>query len=182
MLHDIKTYVDYDKFLQAVEAAKTAIPNKFCIVEHLVDVTEYDDSPDLTEIHPKDRDNVDFRICIFHPDKDNRIPRLKPVCDILESMQGVERAAIINIGPKSIMPKHIDDMERPLYEETPVYNVFTGFHIPQGELGVKVGEDIADVSKPIVFNAQIPHEAWNQTSQDWLSLLIYINKDTFKKE
>lgn len=36
-----KTYVDHDKFLQAVEAAKTAIPNKFCIVEHLVDVTGY---------------------------------------------------------------------------------------------------------------------------------------------
>ena len=50
------------------------------------------------------------------------------------------------------------------------------------EEGIKVGEDLADVSNPIVFNAQIPHEAWNQTSQDWLSLLIYINNDTFKKE
>ena len=36
MLHDIRLYADYDKFLQVVEAAKTAIPNKFCIVEHLM--------------------------------------------------------------------------------------------------------------------------------------------------
>lgn len=185
MINSISNYIDHDKFLKLYQLCSSLTIDE--VRDFLINITEYDDSPDLTEIHPRDRKNIDFRICIIYGDESLNLDiqeRFSSIIDAVKEMKGVVRAALVNIGPSSIMPLHVDDMQRPLYDESTLYNVFIGLTVPDynsSVVGVKIGNQTLDHSTPIVFDAQVPHEAWNQSDKDWLSLLLYINKEHFKK-
>lgn len=40
---------------------------------------------------------------------------------------------------------------------------------------------INNIKNYVDYDAQVLHEAWNQSDKDWLSVLLYINKEYFKK-
>ena len=192
MIIDPTTHNNYDNFAKLIEFAVSQISDKSVISDYLYNVTDYDDSEDLTDIHPRDRNNVNLYATLLYSiytdveTVEERVKEnFKELITRISKMEDIVKAAIILVSPKSIVPLHVDSTDKPLYSEVPYYNVFTGLVVPStdvNDVGVKVDKELIShhPGKPIIFNAQYPHEAWNHTESDWISLLLYIKKESFR--
>ncbi len=158
------------------ESAKSEIPNIDYLLPHFVRVTDVDDSPDLTEIHPRDR--TDLHLFFVSVDK-----KLFPdTTKIIKENSNIVSAAILGFAPHSYLYPHVDTVELPPYAEVNWLSVFMGLYVPSYDkdlIGVKVGDTVYSHKDTIVFDAQIPHLAWNKTDEWWISVRLSILKSAF---
>jgi hypothetical protein len=159
------------------------------ISEHLINVLDFDDSPDLTEIHPKDRTNISIYVIVLyghsHIIADEVQRKFSKTREYVQTMPGVTVLKCIAIGPNSIVPLHLDDMSREPYDLNKWYSVFTGVTVPSENadlIGIEIDKDTYSHAeeKSIVFDTQIPHCACNNTDQWWISLRFNTNKENFQ--
>lgn len=158
------------------------------IEKYLINILDFDDSPDLTEMHPRDRNNVSVHVMfLFDHIEDNSTQevknKFKDTIKIVQHMPGVISARIIAIGPKSIVPLHLDDMQRPAYDLNNWYSVLIPINVSDASLiGIEIENNIYthENDQAIIFDTQVPHSGWNKTDQWWISLKLYIEKDYFK--
>ena len=152
-------------------------------------VLDEDDSTDLTDIHPRDRDNVNLHagrmLDVFQGNVEPRLIDTFPrTLEFSKKLNGITKIELIAIGPNSIIPLHLDDMSRPKFDTSNFYVMFIGIHVPSNEpniVGIQIDKEIYNHThgKAIVFDTQIPHSAWNNTDEWWLSLRLSVLKEFF---
>jgi len=153
-------------------------------------VLDEDDSIDLTDIHPRDRDNVDLHagrmLDVFQGNVDQRLIDAFPkTLEFSKELNGIIKIELIAIGPNSIIPLHLDDMTRPPFDpNNNFYIMFIGIHVPNDDasiVGLQIDKEIYNhtYGKAIVFDTQIPHSAWNNSDKWWLSLRLSVLKEFF---
>lgn len=181
------TYTAHASLVQASLLVKEyfASNNIAEVTKDWYNVGEGENIPDFYGNPVKGRADVNFYSTSFY-DISEAIPESisKPfsqVCRILETMPGLTRASIVAIGPNSIVPVHVDDENRPAFDNSYHNNVFTGVIVPEGcEVIINNKLHIPQEQVPIAFDAQIPHSAANNSDEWWVSLLLYIHKTEFK--
>lgn len=146
------------------------------IKPHFIKVTDVDDSPDLTDIHPRDRKDMDLRFVSI-------TQKLFPeTFKILEKNKSITDANIIAFAPQTQLYEHVDTVELQPYAEINWLSVYMPMFVPSfdtNKVGVKVGDDIYNHEDTIVFDTQIPHSAWNWTDDWWVSLRLSVLKSAF---
>jgi hypothetical protein len=174
---------------ECVKIFRDEMKNFQNIKEHLINVLDFDDSPDLTEVHPKDRTNVSIYVIFLYDHMyaatEEIQKKFSKTRNYVQTMPGVNTLKCIAIGPNSIVPLHLDDMNREPYDLNNWYSVFTGVIVPSEDanlIGIKIDNDIYSHAeeKSIIFDTQIPHCAWNNTDQWWISLRFSTSKENFQ--
>ena len=158
---------------QAIEEAQSVER----LIPHFVRVTDVDNSPDLTDVHPRDRKDMDIR---FIPIDDKLFPNTQ---ELIKNIPGIKDAVIIGIGPQSQLYTHVDTVELEPYAEIDWLSVYMGMFIPsldKTKIGVKVGDEIYNHKETITFDTQIPHSAWNWTDDWWVSIRLAVSKTAFQ--
>lgn len=153
----------------AIEEAK----NVETLLPHFVRVTDVDNSADLTDIHPRDRTDLDL---FFIPVDTTLFPK---TTELIKNIPGITKAIILGFGPYSQLYTHVDTVELKPYDYVDWKSVFIGMFVPSyntTEVAVKVENDIFNHEEIIVFDTQIPHSAWNKTDQWWVSIRLSVLK------
>lgn len=143
------------------------------LLPHFIRVTDVDDSPDLTNVHPRDRTDLDL---FFIPVDRKLFPK---TTELVETTPGILRATIIGFAPRSQLYTHVDTVELMPYEYVNWKSVFIGMFVPSFDstkVAVKIENDIFDHKEIIIFDAQIPHSAWNSTDNWWVSIRLSVLK------
>lgn len=143
------------------------------IIPYFTRVTDVDDSPDLTDIHPRERTDMDLH---FIAVEQNRFPRIS---DFVNTISGVRSSVIIGLGPQSQLYPHVDTVELPPYSYIDWVSVFIGLFVPSYDkdlVAVKIGNQIFDHREILFFDTQIPHSAWNWTDEWWISIRLSVDK------
>lgn len=146
------------------------------ILPHFVRVTDIDDSPDLTDIHPRDRD--DLHLFVLKVDE----TLFPETYKLIKTVPEIVDAAIIGFAPNSQLYTHVDTATLPPYSDVNWVSVFMGMFVPSTdieEVAVKIDNTIFNHKEPIIFDAQIPHSAWNKTSGWWISIRLSVLKKYF---
>lgn len=181
-------YIESEKLSVLVDSFENEMGSFNDIKSMLINVLDFDDSRDLTDIHPKDRDNVSVHVMFLwdqHFSADETIQeRFKDTRALAENLPGVDTIKIIAVGPNSIVPLHLDDMERPAFDLNSWYSVLVGVIVPSSDqnlLALQSDDKVYNHSykQCIIFDTQIPHQAWNHTNQWWLMLRLSIKKEFF---
>ena len=146
------------------------------IKPHLLKVTDVDDSPDLTDIHPRDREDMDMRFLspLIHKDI------FKLTSKLIEQDSNIIDALIIAFAPQTQLYEHVDTVELEPYAKIDWLSVYMPMFVPSidsSKVGVKVGDIIYDHKETIIFDTQIPHSAWNWTDNWWVSLRLSVKKE-----
>lgn len=189
---DPNTYVNPQLFDDLTEILSPIIVAERSNLEpYLFNIAETDSVGDLTGVHPRYRDNVAAFAGLMYDGTSENInsyfkEKFKPAIEKIESMPGIVLSVLFFIAPNSIVPTHIHDMDRPAYDNTDYYNIFLGLYVPSTDveiLGAKIDNEIHSHAKgkAFVFDSQVPHSAWNNTNEWWLSILMYIKKDCFNE-
>jgi hypothetical protein len=183
-----KQYVEYDKIIIVLDSMIKKISEFREIMSlDMYDLTKTDDAPDLTDIHPRDRENVKV-LCGPLPfdGKPNLGRLLKEESDILINLKGYMAGFVFFMTPNSVLPLHIHGqyISNSTGEETDVYNACFGITVPSTDskiVGIEVnGEVYCHGPKiDVTFDPQIPHQAWNHTNEWWTMLLLNIDKKFF---
>lgn len=150
-------------------------------VEHLlpyfIRVTDIDDSPDLTDIHPRDREDMNLN---FMSIDDMLFPR---TASLIKTIPKIRNAYIIALAPQSQLYPHVDTIELEPYAEIDWLSVYMGIFVPSqdpSKVAVKVGDTVYDHKDTIIFDTQIPHSAWNWTDDWWVSIRLAVYKSAFQ--
>jgi hypothetical protein len=166
-----------------LEIPEDYLPLFYCVVDE-------DDSIDLTNIHPRDRTNINLYtgrlVDIFHGGLEQKLlDQFPQTLEFSKAFDGIIKIELIAIGPNSIIPLHLDDMSRPQFDtNNNWYSVFVGIHVPSDDsniIGVQIDKEIYNhtYGKAIVFDTQIPHCAWNNSDKWWLSVRLSVLKEFF---
>ena len=104
---------------------------------------------------------------------------------LLRGLPGVERAFIAFIGPNSVVPTHIDDESRAAFDESKCLNVLLGISVPSDkieDIRMRVNTDAINqrTDHAITFDANIPHDAWNNTNEWWICMVILTEREYVK--
>lgn len=155
--------------IQEARSVETLLP-------HFLRVTDIDDSPDLTEVHPRDRKDMDLN---FIPVDKRLFPK---TTEAINKLPEIRDAIIIGFGPQSQLYPHVDEVDLEPYAEIDWLSVYMGMFVPSydaDKVAVKVDNKIYNHKDIIVFNAQVPHSAWNWTNEWWISIRLAVYKHTF---
>lgn len=183
-----KRYIEYDKIIGALDSmAKKVAEFREIMSVDMYDLTKVDPSPDLTDIHPRDRENVKI-LCGALPfdDKPNLGTILKEESDILTNLKGYAAGFVFFMTPNSILPLHIHGryISRSSGEEVEVYNACFGITVPSTDsniVGIEVNGEVFNHGPKVdvTFDPQTPHQAWNHTNEWWTMLILNIDKKFF---
>jgi|TARA_B110000977_G_scaffold105010_1_gene137007 hypothetical protein len=146
------------------------------IKSYFVKVTDVDDSPDMTDIHPRDREDMDLRFMTL-----NKIMFPKTLA-LIQQDANITDANIIAFAPQTQLYEHVDTIELEPYAEIDWLSVYMGMFVPSFDptkVGVKVGDTVYDHKETIIFDTQIPHSAWNWTDDWWVSVRLNVRKTAF---
>ena len=150
-------------------------------VEHLlpyfVRVTDIDDSPDLTDVHPRDREDMDLN---FVSVDNNLFPQ---TASLVKSIPEIRDAYVIAFAPHTQLYTHVDTIELEPYAEIDWLSVYMGMFVPSydaNKVAVKVGDTVYNHKETIIFDTQIPHSAWNWTDEWWVSIRLAVSKTAFQ--
>jgi len=146
------------------------------LLPHFVRVTDIDNSPDLTDVHPRDR--KDMNLC-FVPIDNILFPQ---TAALIKAMPKIRNANIIALEPQSQLYPHVDTIELAPYADIDWLSVYMGLFVPSldpSKVAVKVGDIVYDHKDTIIFDTQIPHSAWNWTDQWWVSIRLAVCKSAF---
>lgn len=155
---------------QAIEEAQSIER----LLSYFVRVTDVDDSPDLTDVHPRDRKDVDLH---FIKVDDVLFPKTK---QLIEGVPEIRDAMIIGFGPQSQLYPHVDTTELEPYAEIDWVSVYIGMFVPSydaNEVAVKIEDEVHSHKEIITFDTQIPHSAWNWTDEWWVSIRLAVSKN-----
>lgn len=147
------------------------------ILPHFVRVTDIDDSPDLTDVHPRDRKDMNLN---FIPIDDTLFPQ---TAALIKAMPKIRNAYVIALGPQSQLYPHVDTIELEPYAEIDWLSVYMGVFVPSkdtSKVAVKVGNTVYSHKDTIIFDTQIPHSAWNWTDKWWVSIRLAVCKSVFQ--
>jgi aspartyl/asparaginyl beta-hydroxylase (cupin superfamily) len=147
------------------------------LLSHFVRVTDIDDSPDLTDIHPRDRKDMDLN---FVPIDDTLFPQ---TASLIKTFPKIRNAYIIALGPQSQLYPHVDTIKLEPYAEIDWLSVYMGIFVPSqdsSKVAVKVGNTVYNHKDTIIFDTQIPHSAWNWTDEWWVSIRLAVCKSAFQ--
>lgn len=143
------------------------------LLPHMVRITDVDDSPDLTDVHPRDRKDIDLRFVtidgILFPN----------TFALIQSQPQIRDAYVIGFAPQTQLYPHVDTIELEPYAEIDWLSVYMGMFVPSTDptkVAVKVGDDIYNHSDIIIFDTQIPHSGWNWTDEWWVSIRLAVYK------
>jgi hypothetical protein len=164
----------YHNIQQLIIEEATSIEN---LLPYFISVTDVDDSPDLTDIHPRDREDMNLN---FIPVDSKLFPKTK---GIIDKTSYIRDAYVIGLGPMSQLHTHVDEISLPPYSEIDWLSVYIGMFVPSydaNKIAVKVGETVYDHSNIIIFDTQIPHSAWNWTDKWWISVRLAVYKTAFQ--
>lgn len=162
-----------------LEIQKTAIRDAGSIdrlLPHFVRVTDVDDSPDLTDLHPRDREDMNLNFISV----DNLL--FQNTAKLINSNPNIRDAYIIALAPQTQLYPHVDTIELPPYAEVNWLSVYMGMFVPsydKNKVAVKVGDLVYNHKDIIVFDTQIPHSAWNWTDEWWVSIRLAVYKKAF---
>lgn len=135
-----------------------------------------------------DRSDVEvYYLQIFnkiHPLHDIVKHRFEKSISKLNDLAGLTRAFMVFVAPNSVIPTHIDDLERPVWDPSTHWNFLLGIHVPSEDinhLGLCVNTDTINqiTGSATAFDANIPHQAWNRTTEWWIAVVLLINKEYF---
>ena len=184
----LDNHPDCNMFKTAVKIFKEEMGSVEEIKQHMIHVTDLDNSSDLTNVHPKNRKDLLMYIIFLNKniDLNNEIKnKFSRTYEHIQNISGVVDTVCIAIAPKSIMPLHIDDIEKGLYHYNDWYSVFMGVKVPSLDSNL-IGVEIDNITyshsenNAIVFDTQLPHAAWNKTDDWWISLKFSVKKSFFK--
>ena len=143
------------------------------LLPYFVKVTDVDDSPDLTDIHPRDRKDMDLN---FIPVDNLLFPKTTA---LIKDQPMIRDACIIGFAPQTQLYTHVDTVELEPYAEIDWLSVFMGIFVPSfdpDKVAVKIENKIYNHSDIIIFDTQIPHSAWNWTDSWWISIRLAVYK------
>lgn len=146
------------------------------LLPHFVRVTDIDNSPDLTDVHPRDRKDMNLN---FVPIDNILFPQ---TAALIKAMPKIRNANIIALEPQSQLYPHVDTIELAPYADIDWLSVYMGLFVPSldpSKVAVKVGDIVYDHKDTIIFDTQIPHSAWNWTDQWWVSIRLAVCKSAF---
>lgn len=146
------------------------------LLPHFVRVTDIDNSPDLTDVHPRDR--KDMNLC-FVPIDNILFPQ---TAALIKAMPKIRNANIIALEPQSQLYPHVDTIELAPYAEIDWLSVYMGLFVPSldpSKVAVKIGNTVYNHKETIIFDTQIPHSAWNWTNEWWVSIRLAVCKSAF---
>lgn len=106
---------------------------------------------------------------------------------ILSTVAGLDHTFIAFIGPHSVVPMHVDDPNREPNDPSQNLNVLLGIRVPStdiSQIGLRVNNEVIGHKSQhaVVFDAQIPHEAWNNTDDWWIAIVLRTDKEFCKWE
>ncbi len=182
LLTDLSLYPANKKIIEACEQVARQIDSIKEFEQYWYDVAKNETVPDYDGNDVCGREDVKLSYMpIYGGSVSNFVEaKFKSVIDLLINMAGVSKASIVFIGPNSLVPRHIDDDKIPAYTNSNCFNVFTGVAVPNNATIIVDGEAVVHAKhKAIIFDAQQPHSAKNESNDWWISLLIYIEKDKF---
>lgn len=100
--------------------------------------------------------------------------------EILETMDGIDRASFTTVGPKSYIPDHIDNDDGRNIDRTPIYNCALTTHATNG-VTITVGDNVIG---PLVEKQAIcldahnyKHSARNNSDSHWMALILCIRRN-----
>lgn len=143
------------------------------LLPHMVRITDVDDSPDLTDVHPRDREDMDLRFITV----DNTL--FPKTTALIKTCPQIRDAYVIGFAPQTQLYPHVDTIELAPYAEIDWLSVYMGMFVPSTDptkVAVKVGDDIYNHSDIIIFDTQIPHSGWNWTDKWWVSIRLAVYK------
>ena len=147
------------------------------LLPHFVCVTDIDDSPDLTNLHPTVREDMDLN---FVSVDDILFPRTTA---LIKTMPEIRDAYVIALAPQTQLYPHVDTIELEPYAEIDWLSVYMGMFVPSFDstkVAVKVGDIVYDHKETIIFDTQIPHSAYNWTDDWWVSIRLAVSKTAFQ--
>ena len=147
------------------------------LLPHFVRVTDIDNSPDLTDVHPRDR--KDMNLC-FVPIDNILFPQ---TAALIKAMPKIRNANIIALEPQSQLYPHVDTIELAPYADIDWLSVYMGLFVPSldpSKVAVKIGNTVYNHKETIIFDTQIPHSAWNWTNEWWVSIRLAVCRSAFK--
>ena len=147
------------------------------LLPHFVRVTDIDNSPDLTDVHPRDRKDMNLN---FVPIDNILFPQ---TAALIKAMPKIRNANIIALEPQSQLYPHVDTIELAPYAEIDWLSVYMGLFVPSldpSKVAVKIGNTVYNHKETIIFDTQIPHSAWNWTNEWWVSIRLAVCRSAFK--
>lgn len=160
----------YHNIQNAVIKESVSIEN---IKPYFQKVTDVDDSPDMTDVHPRDRKDMDLRF--MRLDKE----MFPETTWLIGNNSSITDANIIAFAPQTRLYKHVDTIELEPYAEIDWFSVYMGIYVPSfdpNKVGILVGDNYYDHKETVIFDTQIPHSAWNYTDDWWVSLRLNVKK------
>lgn len=112
--------------------------------------------------------------------------KYESVIKLIPQINGLESLTVSFIAPKSIITKHVDDYDSPVYSKK-VVNIVVGIQVPTDDsdiVGIQIEDYITHhtTNIPVTFNPQIPHWGWNHSNEWWIFSIIVINSTAFNNE
>jgi hypothetical protein len=170
-------YIEHEKFSELAKIVKECLPADLTtLVAYSYDVAADEPLPDYTGRMIRGRNDVK----LYYLPLENHTA-FQPVIDYVSTMTGADRAILVLVGPQSVVPLHVDNAEDPAYTDFGVYNMLVGVAGTDNiQFQVDGVSKIPEIGKAIIFDAQHPHEAWNNTDHWWVSIIVYVNKEHVK--
>lgn len=160
-------------FKQIENTVKAELPPLEFLKTKFIKVTDVDDSPDLTDIHPRDRTDLNL---YFIKITDDIFPS---TFKLISSEKCITDAVLLGFDKNSNLYPHVDTIELPPYSEINWLSIFIPLKVPSlnpDVVGIKIGNTVYNHSETIIFDTQIPHSAWNKTEDWWISLRLSVLK------
>lgn len=181
-----KRYVEYGKLASTLDSMIQKISTfREEISLDMYDLTQVDDAPDLTDIHPRDRENLRILCGVLPFDgKGNLGSILQQESDDLMNLKGFVGGNIFFMTPHSILPLHTHDVTRPPNTPSGCWNACLGITVPSADsalVGIEVNGEVFchGAGVDVTFDPQTPHQAWNHTNDWWTMLILNIDKKFF---
>ena len=97
--------------------------------------------------------------------------------ELIKGMNGVYGLFLAVIGPNSVVPYHTDD------RSNNTNTILIGVRVPStnvDDVGFEINSTKYNIDKSIIFSSSIPHKAWNNTNQWWVSAILIADINTLK--
>lgn len=174
------------------ELSTIPVDNYQDLIDWYMDVrTDYNNADpttkDLYDIEVFPGDNVLWFCAKIWDKEEKRIdPTSKKIFqktnELASKIPGIVRLHINIIGPKSVVPEHVDtemNLDSAQHQDTPVYHLLCNTAVgTDGEVFVINESDRIEVteSEPILMPVDVVHCAENKSSAYWVTLGIIIEK------
>lgn len=185
MLVDPKKYRDYDLVLELGNILRQCINEDEIpqLQQYGYSIADNEGGIDFDGIEVSKNPNIKmYGIEILNAAYSFIEDKFSPAIEFAKKISSLHKFNIVLIGPKSFVPHHVDDQDKPIYGSVVEYNFVTGLYVPSyniEEIGIDINGLKINHEQPFVFNRQFPHKAWNKTDKFWSMYVLYIDTKEF---